>query len=530
MFRKALLALCVALPAAAQAEWREAVSKNFIVYSEGSEERLRQTVAKLEKYDFALRWAAKVKPTPHPVKIKIYLMRDTAAVANTLPLGGGGGIAGYYTVSARGPIAVSTRSDTEGEDGLAAQEVLFHELAHHFMFQHFPATYPAWYSEGFADYYGTARILDKDVIEVGHGVRNRYLSFEGNRWMPLSKMLSARHYSDVGEIDLLYAQGWLLVHYLAYNKERAGQLEKYLTAINAGVPYQKAMDDAFGPGAKQLNSELRDYSARKRIMALRIPFKPIDVGPIAIRTLSLAEDALIEHDIALGGGIPVRVAADFARKVRSAAARFPKDPYALRILTEAERAAGNKAAALEAVERWLAVKPGDGLALMHKAELQIEALRAAKSSDKSAWEAARKLILAANKAAPGNPQILAAYYNSFISEGVLPPPGAQNALVRAFELVPQDDMLRQQVAADFEHRGMIAEAIAVIKPAAFSLHGADSDPKKKKKQDELLEKYRLAGDGRTETAREMLERLEKKLAETKGAAGGGNAASQLEGN
>ena len=38
MFRKLLVGLCLLLSTAAQAEWREARSNNFLVYSESSEE------------------------------------------------------------------------------------------------------------------------------------------------------------------------------------------------------------------------------------------------------------------------------------------------------------------------------------------------------------------------------------------------------------------------------------------------------------------------------------------------------------
>jgi hypothetical protein len=211
-----------------------------------------------------------------------------------------------------------------------------------------------------------------------------------------------------------------------------------------------------------------------------------------------------------------RNAPQFVREVREAARRFPKDPYALRILTEAERAAGNNAAAAEAVEQWLAARPGDPLALMHKGWLQAAALRAAGTADPAAWDAARQPIVAANRAAPLTPQILHAYYDSFVLQGVLPPPGAQNGLVKAFELIPQDENLRYKVAADFERRGMIPEAIAVIRPLAFSAHAPETDPEKKKKQDSAREKLRLVGDDLTETPAEMYQRLEAKL-------GGGEA-------
>lgn len=516
MLRKIVMAAALLLPSAAQAEWKEASSEHFLVYSEGSTDTLQKFTEKLEKFDFLLRTLSKTKRPSSPIKLKVYLMRNFDGVVKTMGYDAAG-VAGYYTASPRGPIAVGVAS-TPRTQTMNAQSVLLHEYTHHFMHQYFPASYPSWYSEGFAEYHGQTKVLDNDVIEVGHPAEHRYSSFRGNQWLPLGKMLSARSYADVGpQLHLLYAQGWLLTHYLAQNKERAGQLERYLNLINGGQSYEAAMDQAFGPGAKQLDAELRQYAGRARHEVTVLPFKKIDIKPIALRSLSPSEDALMWHEIALGRGIFNRQSADFAKEVRSIVAKYPNDAYAVLRLIEAERAAGNHAEAVQATERLLALKPGDARALMHKGELQIDALRTAKSTDKASWQAARKLIMDAHKANPTDALVLEAFYDSFVAEGVTPPAGAQNALYRAYELVPQDDDLRYKLALDFEQRNMIEEAVAVIKPAAFQLHNDETDPKKKKKQEEMEEKYRRAGEQKRETAREMLLRLEKKLPAAKAA-------------
>ena len=43
------------MPAAAHAEWKEATTTNFIVYSEGGEAQLREFATKLEKFNYVLR-------------------------------------------------------------------------------------------------------------------------------------------------------------------------------------------------------------------------------------------------------------------------------------------------------------------------------------------------------------------------------------------------------------------------------------------------------------------------------------------
>jgi hypothetical protein len=503
------------LPGAARAEWRAAESTHFIVYSEGSDDDVREVATRLEKYDFLLRFVSRVTAKPSPVKVKVYMLRDEDAVQATL-FSGGRGILGYYETGSRGPIAVMPR-------GRASEATLFHEYAHHFMFQYFPAAYPTWYTEGFAEYYGTARLLDNDVIEVGQPAQDRYSTFAMVDWLPVNKLLTARSYADVpGEqIFSLYAEGWLLVHYLGATAERGKQLAAYLNAINAGKSYEEAVETAFGAGARQLNADLRAYSRQRRLSVLQLRFKPIDVGPIRIRALGGGEGALIPYEIKLARGLYAREAKDFAQDVRSVARRFPEDPHALAIQAQAERAAGNDDAAMTLVDRWQALEPRSTEAVMWKARLEMAAMAKAGNTDGKAWEAVRQRLLAAHKASPGDPFILEAYYDSFALARAEAPAGAQNALYRAFELLPQSEDLRYKLARDFEQRGLIEDAIDIIKPSAFQLKDEEvEDARKKQKREQQEEKWRSAETPRRESAREMLVRLEAKLAARRPAAKG----------
>ena len=117
----------------------------------------------------------------------------------------------------------------------------------------------------------------------------------------------------------------------------------------------------------------------------------------------------------------------------------------------------------------------------------------------------------ASRSAPNDALVLEAYHYSFTAEGVLPPPAAQNALYKAMQLTPSDDELRYKVAADFERRGMIEEAIAIIRPEAYMLpHKKPESNSERRKREEREERFRRAGSARHETAREMLDRLEAK--------------------
>src|SRR5207237_460052 len=130
-------------------------------------------------------------------------------------------VAGYYIPSARALMLVGTRrartnlsdvrSASEEGPALDPQDVLFHEYFHHFTFQYFPATYPVWYSEGSAEFWGTTAILPGDVVEVGRPANHRYAELRAFGWLPLDRLLRAHNYSEVNgeEIFLIYAEGWL---------------------------------------------------------------------------------------------------------------------------------------------------------------------------------------------------------------------------------------------------------------------------------------------------------------------------------
>jgi hypothetical protein len=431
-------------------------------------------------------------------------------------------VLGYYSSTLRGAFTVMSRIDSRGSRGsrgevyvadMKAQQVLFHELTHHFSRQYFPAAYPVWYSEGFAEFIGSMELEANDRVVVGRPVQSRYATFGDNQWLSVRKLLTAKQYSDVGDsVYLLYAEGWLLVHYLTNTHARPGQLKTYLTLINKGVAFDAASQQAFGDLDK-LNAELRSYSARGKLDALVLPFKKLDPGAISVRPLSAAEDAMLPLDIRLYSGIPAGDAAEFADKVAAAAARYPADPDAFRVLYEAQRLAGRTAQARAAATRWAELAPDSGLAIAAQADALSDALAAAGNRDATQWTAVRKLYAAAVKKAPDTPHILHGFYQSYLKQGITPPESAQNALYRAFELLPQYDELRMQLAADFEMRGMIDEAIAIIRPEAYlAIDPSELDARKKRKREADLKKYKVAGEKHGETAREMLNRLEGKKA------------------
>ena len=514
MIRKLLIVFGLFFATAAQAEWREATSNNFVVYTEGSEQAARDMAAKLEKFNYVLRRYHNVREPAQVPRFRVFLLESIDAVQR---MAGFEGVAGYYISDARALMFVGTQNAASHRE-LSPEQILFHEYVHHFMFQYFPATYPVWYSEGYAELWGTIQFLPDNVVEVGGYQEGRFRSFFDGRWVPLSRLLTARAYADIPDTDLIYTQGWLLNRYMFENAERRAQLQQYLRAINAGTAYDQAARDAFGDVGR-LNSELFDFAGRNRYDVVRLPFRTLDVGNINVRTLGPAEQALLEQEIKLSQGVRHTEMAERAATIRSIAARFPNDPYALALVAEAEQLAGNIPAAMTAANRLLEVAPNDARALMRKGVLEVAVLQANRSTDQATWDAARRYLTRAMDAAPNDPLPHEAYYDSFTAQGVTPPDNAQNALYVAHDLAPSDDELSYKLALDFERRDMVREAIAIIRPSAFQTRVRRGESARDRRERERQEeRYRQAGRVRHETALEMYNRLQARLTGTPPAA------------
>jgi Flp pilus assembly protein TadD len=528
MIRKLLIAAALLLPTTARAAWHEATSNHFIVYSEGSEQEARDFAAKLERFNFVLRTMRPPPAGTNPgLRLRVFLLRNQNAVQEFA-----GGAAGYYVPDARGLMLVGTRqregmsSDIRSARNIVEidpESVLFHEYTHHYTFQYFPAAYPVWYSEGYAEFWGSTRILDNDVVEVGAPANHRFATFNMLGWLPLNRVLAAHNYREApGEnVFLLYAEGWLIVRYLFDHPERQVQINEYLRLVNQGVEFSEAARRAI-PDMTAFDSALQAYSGAARFSLVRLPFRTINVGPITVRALRPAEDALVSDEIRVSGGYRQREATQYAAEVRGRASRFPDDPFAIGLIMETQFLAGNNAEALAAADRLLALQPANARALMTKGLVQMAGLVAAHSNDQRAWGAARQFLVRAVNAARQDPVVLSAYYRSFVMQNIVPPEGAQNALYTAMELAPSDDDIRYALARDYENRNMIPEAIAIIRPVAYQVpYRANESESDRRARREREARDRQAGREWRENAREMLVRLEARARQSAPARTGG---------
>ncbi len=470
-----LILLQIAVPA--HAEWWEARTDNFIVYSESSAGDARKFTEKLQRFEMALRSLQNIKFSPEITDSMRLTVFRTGQINDIGRLAGSQGVAGFYIPRVGGSVAFTPARREIGEKGAAnadrradldPQTVLFHEYAHHFMYRHFSAAYPAWYREGFAEAYGTIDLKDDGSFHLGNAPQARSAAFSGLLNYSIQRMLQSTNRPGFEDVFGRYSHGWLLTHYLTFEPSRQGQLQTYLKLINAGTEPTDAAHKAFGD-LRKLESDVKRYLNGDLPGALVRPAN-YQTPSVAMRRLGPDEVAIMNVKMRSNVGVTLKKAKDVAADARSVAARYPQSIAVKLALTEAEFDAENLDLAERAADAALALRPNAVEPLIFKGRIYLERGK----SDPRHYATARTWLAKAHKTDPAHPSILYFNYLTYFREGRSIPEPAIIGLEQAFIVAPYDAELRLTVARQLlaEKDGQVARR--VIAPLVHSPHESKS--------------------------------------------------------
>lgn len=464
----------------ARAEWWEARTSHFIIYSESKREDAEAFARNLERFDNALR-AIQNMPVPGPEvgdanRLKVYRTGDTDRLGYILNASGAG-IGGIYFpragnptsfVPAREKRSLSRGIDTSGPQ-LDIRSTLYHEYTHHFMLSNFSAAYPHWYVEGFAELYSSVVLKDKGKIEVGIVPQHRGEALKALPDVRLTRLFDTKAKLTGLEYYQSYTYGWMLTHYLNFNRERLGQLPAYLAALNKGEDSLTAAKRIFGD-LDALQREVRKYKNG--------PFPGYEVQianyvepVVTMRRLTSAEEAVMQAHMRSVRGVTRSQAKDVASDLRGKAAPYPDSLFAQLALAEAEIDAQNFDAADAAADRAIAVDASSPLAHYWKAMVAM----GRGEKDKAAYAAARPHLVKARRIDPKDPRPAIAYYQSFYDAGEAVPEPAIIALEEVFPYASYDPTYRLLLGRQLidEKKGDLARS--VLAPIAFGSHSSDEE-------------------------------------------------------
>lgn len=460
------------LPPSAGAEWMRAETPHFVVYEDAGAEEIRRLAADLERFDGFIRLFHD-KPEADGArsnKLTVYVLSDVSAVQRLC--GKCANVYGFYNGRASGSVAFTPRHADGGYPGaLGGRTVLFHEYGHHFLLGNFAVAYPAWFSEGYAEFVSTMAIKDK--VTIGVAAQHRGYGLIRGPEMPATLLFDpgSRKKLTGAQVEVLYGRGWLLTHWIMFDTGRRGMFRRYLDLLNAGTPSVKAATEAFGD-LKALDKTLDAYLRQSRLPAVVLPLSRVPEPAVTVSAVSRGAAAMMPFRLASTRGVSGDTAKPLFRKAQDAAARYLDDPMAQGWFAEIAFDAGEHAAADAAADRALAADPRSAQALIYKALVAI----ARAEKDPAKWKAARSLIIRANKLDPNYAYPLVLFYASFEREERPPVASAIAGLYRALELVPQDDGVRFMAARQLIRDGSLAEAKQVLGPLAYDPHAPADNP------------------------------------------------------
>lgn len=467
----ALAALVAAAPA--QAAWLEAQTTNFVIYADDDEADLRELAQRLERYHSAMELITGVDmlpPSPSN-RVTIYVLSDWAEMRR---LTGSRMIAGFYAARAGRPAAFvpAQRSGRRSDFNLT---VLLHEYAHHFMISNSSFALPAWYGEGGAEFFASARYNEDGGMTLGLPAAHRFTELYNARNVPLSWLLDPQASGDDGQrpYDNFYGKSWLLFHMLVFDPEYRGRMAAYLNALTSGQTARQAADGALGD-IGELQQALDDYATRPRMLSMRFAPGQLETGPISVRAMNPGEAEMMPLRVVSVRGVNREQALALLGSMRAVAARHPQDAAVQDWLSEAEYDAGYDAEAIAAADAALAIDPARVNAYIQKGYAlfrMADAVNDDQQARVAAYRAAAAPYLALNALENDHPLALYRYYLSFTQSGRTPGPAARSGLEQAVQLAPFDWSLRLTLAEMYLAADQIAEARHALMPIAYAAHG-----------------------------------------------------------
>jgi len=455
----------MAVPGLAHADWRKAETAHFIVHSNGFERDLRDYAVELERIDQLMRTYFNLPQAEGERRLPVYIVRtrrEMAVVEPELP----DSTAGFYSANFRDVRAVAVKH--------AGDETLRHEYGHHFMFRNFPGAYPAWFREGFAEFFSTATVTSSGSATLGKSPFSSIMVLNNFRWLPMEKVLAGEFsYADSRETGAFYAQSWLLMHWTLTDPERRRRMDGYLADTAHGMPSDEALKKHFDMDAEQLGQTLRAY------LAAGPRYAELDVGSVepalTITRLPASADNVLLLDLNARNGGPAQQGPEMLTRARKEVADHPGDAMAQMMLARVELRWGDPAAAEQLVQPLLDADPANVELLLLMADARITA--GDKLNDPDARERlyrqARGFLARAYAADPGDNRIYqsVAYSRRFTAD--YPTENDVELWRRAIALAPEVASNRPVAAEAMLHHGLIDEAERVIQPIANDPHGAE---------------------------------------------------------
>ena len=262
--------LFIAVPANG-AQWVRVETPNFVVFGEVGEKRTRDVAAEFERFREALARVLSGAATKAPVPTTVVVFDNDRSFGPYRPLYNGKAIelSGHFS-SDRDINRVALALDSRAE-GL---RTIFHEYVH-LVVNNVTNGMPIWLNEGLAEYYSTFLVTDDGkTATMGAVIEPHLMLLNQERMLPLPQLLALTHdsplYNEGKRRGMVYAESWVLVHFLLSDPSRSKALAEYTRVTGAGTPAAAAWQQVFG--AYDPLPDLQRYAEQAAVRGYRYHF------------------------------------------------------------------------------------------------------------------------------------------------------------------------------------------------------------------------------------------------------------------
>jgi len=260
-----LVVVCPHAPVSAKDTWTSVRSKNFLLLGNASEKEIRQVGVRLEQFREVFSHLFTTMKVNSPVPTTVIVFKNDSSYK---PFKLSANNAGYFQA---GPDVnyIALNIETNSRSDADPFFLIFHEYTH-LLVNNTSGNVPTWFNEGLAEYYSTFSMTDDQKVVLGKPIANHVFLLRENKMLPLRTLFQVDHnspyYNERDKQSIFYAESWALMHYLILGNDgqRVTQLGKFVDQLNAGVPMEKAFQQAFAITFESMEKELKAYIQRDR--------------------------------------------------------------------------------------------------------------------------------------------------------------------------------------------------------------------------------------------------------------------------
>ncbi len=502
-------------------DWFKAESQHFVVYSDTRHSDVAALLSKLERFRYVLRALSGMNDDKGEPKLTLYYLSDEGQLRTVDPNVPEHAI-GLYQSCEDGVQGYAVYKPYKPRDGVPAVQqdedtgltYIFQAYARHFFEAHFPIRTPAWYIDGYAQYFSTVRLDGNDAV-VGmppqalaslitgldsetyrprmtyqdllndNDLYNVTETEQVNNEVASSKAQASdsahplrsdfdnvdpQHADEIAQAEVaaeFQARAWLMTHWLLSSPKNLSLLGDYVAAVGHGENRLDAFNSLFNLNSAQMDNVLRDY-LRHNAKLVRFKFKSLPDADVTFDDEPAAANHLMLDAAALKGCPSASYGRALLADVRTEATQYPDSELAIMTLSRAEIEYGDPQKALPWLVKQTQAQPGDFEAqhLLGRAELAV----AQKTNDTAAFDAAKIAFTQAAKIDSTSAVNAFWYYRAQVAATGQVPPDAAGAAVLAHTTAPDVD-------AYAVHAGLVYALAGDGKNAFAAMHSAADSPR-----------------------------------------------------